>query len=228
MNNSSLDIFSFSIPLTISFSISIEFTLGRLFDARLSILLADGAASNAAICKIDGLIYSVVSSLHVDFHTASATMCHAARVSRAKRKAVRVRCARRWLRHIRPHLLSTRACVRVCGSEANTHACTCELTIERTRFSVSHRRLFPHAVRRRDSLFCSPSRPTSPPRLNPYHRVHRCASSLFLFVYLGGSATVAQPRFAMYDFMVSRRLSHSSSIIGSNREIPRSIQDIRG
>lgn len=50
--------------------------------------------------------------------------------------------ARRWLRHIRAYFYT---CVHACGSKV-THACTCELTIERTRFSVSHRRLFPHVV----------------------------------------------------------------------------------
>lgn len=76
--------------------------------------------------------------------------------------------ARRWSRHIRAYFYT---CVHACGSKT-THACTCELTIERTRFSVSHRRLFPHVVLRHGSLFCSPSRLTLP-RPNPYHRLLR-------------------------------------------------------
>lgn len=72
-----------------------------------------------------------------------------------------------------------RACVYACESKT-THACTCELTIERTRFSVSHRRLFPHVVLRHGSLFCSPSRPTLP-RSNPYHcSLHILFASPFL------------------------------------------------
>jgi len=71
--------------------------------------------------------------------------------------------ARRWLRHICAHFYT---CVHACGSKT-AHACTCELTIECMRFSVSHRRLFPHVVLRHDSLFCSHSGPTLP-RSNPY------------------------------------------------------------
>lgn len=42
------------------------------------------------------------------------------------------------------------ACACACMA---THICTCELTIERTRFSVSHRRFFPHVVLRHGAPF---------------------------------------------------------------------------
>lgn len=87
--------------------------------------------------------------------------------------------ARRWSRHICAHFYT---CVHACGSKT-AHACTCELTIECTRFSVSHRRLFPHVVLRHDSLFCSRSGPTRP---NPYPRLFllHFFLSLFLLVFL--------------------------------------------
>lgn len=84
--------------------------------------------------------------------------------------------ARRWSRHICAYLYT---CVRACEGIYDTHGCTCELAIERTRFSVSHRGLFPHVVLRHGTLFCSFSRPTLP-RPNPYHRpLHILLASLF-------------------------------------------------
>lgn len=42
---------------------------------------------------------------------------------------------------------AARVGVRDIITRTNTHARTCEFTIERTRFSVSHRGVFPHVVR---------------------------------------------------------------------------------
>ena len=46
---------------------------------------------------------------------------------------------------------AARVGVRDIITRTNTHARTCEFTIERTRFSVSHRGVFPHVVRWRSS-----------------------------------------------------------------------------
>lgn len=129
--------------------------------------------------KNQQLIYSCFLQLSTNFHMLSDeyndVSWSAGFMGEKKSHAYANTC--RWPRHIRAYFYT---CVRACGSKT-THACTCELTIERTRFSVSHRRLFPHVVLRHGSLVCSPPRLTLP-RLNPYHRPFRTllASPSFL------------------------------------------------
>ena len=172
----------------------------------------------------DQLIYSCFLHLSANFHILSDehdnVSWSAGFISEKKSHAYAN--ARRWSRRIRAYILLH---VRPCMWET-THACTCELTIERTRFSVSHRRLFPHMVLRHGSLFCSPSRPTLP-RPNPYHIARFMLFpllfflSLFLLVFLGRATLCNRVTvFAMYDIMVSRRLPRDWKL---SQEITRSI-----
>lgn len=93
---------------------------------------------------------------------------------------------RRRSRHIRAYSLRV-----TCAY--GTHICTCELTIERTRFSVSHRRLFPHVVLRHGAPFSVLLLGSF--RLNP----HRCPSHIHDFSTL----THFFPHFSRYSLSSS-------------------------